>query len=174
MELAPEVPQVEPTPEPEVLQVELTPEVPHVELTPEPEVPHVELSPEVPQVQLTPEVSHVQPAPEVSHAEITPEVTHKELTPELRTEVEPVDIITEATDAEDVEVDLGPSCPAQVQGITLQRYYTENWEKIFPEGKLRGLSPNLYIHIPVRDLYIPTIGLPSWLQQNRCPDPGNI
>jgi hypothetical protein len=42
----------------------------------------------------------------------------------------------------------------------LHRYCTENWEKIFPEKKLRGLSPNFYIHISVSKLYIPTINLP--------------
>ncbi len=31
-----------------------------------------------------------------------------------------------------------------------------------------------YIHISVTDLYIPTIGLPIWLQQNKSADPGNI
>jgi hypothetical protein len=157
---------VELTPELEVPHVELVPEVPHAELTPEPEVPHVELTPEIPHVQLTPEVSHAEITPEAASVEMTPEVSHKELTPEaphveLKPEVEPVDIITEATDAEKGEVDLAPSCPAQVQGITLQSYSTENWRKIFPERKLRGLSPNLYIHISVSDLYIFTIGLPS-------------
>jgi hypothetical protein len=139
---------------PEVPHVDLAPEVPHVEPTPEPEVQHVELTPEISHVQLTPEVSHVEITPEAAHVEMTPEVTHKELTPELRPEVEPVDIVTEATDAEEVEVDLGRSCPAQVQGITLQNYCTENGKKIFPKRKLRGLSPNLYIHISVSDLYI--------------------
>jgi hypothetical protein len=32
----------------------------------------------------------------------------------------------------------------------LQRYYTENSKKIFPEMKLRGLIPNSYIHVSVR------------------------
>jgi hypothetical protein len=49
---------------------------------------------------------------------------------------------------------------------TLQRYWTENWKKIFPERKLRGLSPNFYIHIYVCDLYIPTIGLLILPQEN--------
>jgi hypothetical protein len=59
---------------------------------------------------------------------------------------------------------------------TLKRYRTENWEQTFPERKLRGLSPNFYIHIHkyVSDSYIPTIGLPIWQQQNRWTDPGNI
>jgi hypothetical protein len=33
--------------------------------------------------------------------------------------------------------------------------------------KLDGLVPNLYIHVSVSDLYIPTIGLPIFLQRNR-------
>jgi hypothetical protein len=55
---------------------------------------------------------------------------------------------------------------------TLQRNCTENWENIVPEWKLRGVSPILCIHISVSDLYVSTIGLPVWLQQNRCTDPG--
>ncbi len=33
--------------------------------------------------------------------------------------------------------------------------------------KLRGLITNSYILVSVSDLYIPRIGLPIWLQQNR-------
>ncbi len=40
--------------------------------------------------------------------------------------------------------------------------------------KLRDLIPNTYIRVSLRDLYIPRIGLPIWLQQNRQTDPGNI
>jgi hypothetical protein len=40
--------------------------------------------------------------------------------------------------------------------------------------KLRGLVPNSYIHISVSDLYIPTIGLPILLQENRWTDGGSI
>jgi hypothetical protein len=40
--------------------------------------------------------------------------------------------------------------------------------------KLRGLSPNSYIYVSVSDLYIPTIGLPILLQENRWTDRGNI
>jgi hypothetical protein len=40
--------------------------------------------------------------------------------------------------------------------------------------KLRSLVPIAYIHVSVSDLYIPMIGLPNWLQQNRQTDPGNI
>jgi hypothetical protein len=36
---------------------------------------------------------------------------------------------------------------------------------------MRGLSPNFYINISVIDLYVPTIGLPIWLQRNRWTDP---
>ncbi len=37
---------------------------------------------------------------------------------------------------------------------TLQRQYTENLRQICPEMKLRGLSPNSYIHVFVSYLYI--------------------
>ncbi len=40
--------------------------------------------------------------------------------------------------------------------------------------KLRGLVPNSYIHVSVRDLYIPTIAPPILLQQNRWTDHGNV
>jgi hypothetical protein len=40
--------------------------------------------------------------------------------------------------------------------------------------KLRGLSPNSYIHVSVSDLYIPTVGLSILLQENRWTDHGNI
>jgi hypothetical protein len=48
------------------------------------------------------------------------------------------------------------------------------WKKIFSERKLRGPGPNFYIHISVSNLYIPTIGLPTWLQQIKWTGPGNI
>ncbi len=51
---------------------------------------------------------------------------------------------------------------------TLQRQFTENSKQIFPEIKLRGLSPNSYFYVSVSDLYIPTIGLPILVQENRC------
>jgi hypothetical protein len=56
----------------------------------------------------------------------------------------------------------------------LQRQYTENLKQIFLEMKLRGLSPSSYIHVSVSDLYIPTIGLPILLQENRWTERGNI
>jgi hypothetical protein len=52
--------------------------------------------------------------------------------------------------------------------------WTLNSKQIFPEMKLRGLSPNFYIHISVSDLYLPTIGLPILLQENRGTDSRNI
>jgi hypothetical protein len=42
----------------------------------------------------------------------------------------------------------------------------ENAMYVFPEKKLRGLSPNFHIHVSVSDLYIPRIGF-SCMQQNR-------
>jgi hypothetical protein len=56
----------------------------------------------------------------------------------------------------------------------LQVHCTESPINVFPEIKLRGLVPNSYIHVSVRDLYIPRIGLPIWLQQNRQTHPWNI
>jgi hypothetical protein len=38
---------------------------------------------------------------------------------------------------------------------------------VFPEIKLRGLVPNFSIHVSVSNLYIPRIGPPILLQQNR-------
>jgi hypothetical protein len=39
------------------------------------------------------------------------------------------------------------------------RHYTEN---SFPEKELRGLSPYFHIHVPVSDLYIATVGRPTY------------
>jgi len=58
--------------------------------------------------------------------------------------------------------------------ISLQRQYTENLKQIFPEMKLRGLSPNSYIHFSVRDFYIPRIDLPILMQENKWTGRGNI
>jgi hypothetical protein len=49
-----------------------------------------------------------------------------------------------------------------------------NLKQIFPEKELRGLSPNIGIHVSVSDLYILTIGLPILLQENIWTDLGNI
>jgi hypothetical protein len=53
---------------------------------------------------------------------------------------------------------------------SLQRYYTENSKYIFQEKELRGHSPNSHIHVSVCDLFIPRIGLPILLQENRRTD----
>ncbi len=43
--------------------------------------------------------------------------------------------------------------------------YSENLKQIFPEMKLRVLSPNSHIHVSVSDIYILTINLPILLQE---------
>ncbi len=55
---------------------------------------------------------------------------------------------------------------------TLQRYNTKKSKQVFPKKELRGHSPNSYIHVSVSDLYIPTIGLPILLQENKWTDCG--
>jgi hypothetical protein len=45
---------------------------------------------------------------------------------------------------------------------------------VFPEKELRGLSPNIHIYVSVSDLYIPTIGPPIFLQQNKQTIRGKI
>jgi hypothetical protein len=50
---------------------------------------------------------------------------------------------------------------------TLQRHNTKNSKQKFPEKELRDHNPNSYIHVSVSHLYIPTIGLPILLQENR-------
>ncbi len=57
---------------------------------------------------------------------------------------------------------------------TLQRHNTENLKQIFPGKELRGYSPNSYIRVSVSDLYIPLIGLPILLEENRWAECGNI
>jgi hypothetical protein len=47
----------------------------------------------------------------------------------------------------------------------LQKQNTGNSKQIFPEKEYRGLSPNFHIHVSVRGLYIPTIGLPILLEE---------
>ncbi len=42
------------------------------------------------------------------------------------------------------------------------------------EEELRGFSPNFYILVPVRELYIPRIGPHIFLLQNMQTDRGNI
>jgi hypothetical protein len=41
----------------------------------------------------------------------------------------------------------------------------KNLKQIFPEKELGSHSPNFHIHVPVSDLYIPTIDLPILLQE---------
>jgi hypothetical protein len=48
---------------------------------------------------------------------------------------------------------------------TLQRQNAENLKQIFPEKEYRGLSPNFHIHVSLRELYIPTMGLPVLLEE---------
>ncbi len=61
-----------------------------------------------------------------------------------------------------------------MHGDALQRHNTENLKQIFPEKELRGYSSNSYIHVSVRDLYIPLIGLPILRQENRWTERRNI
>jgi hypothetical protein len=42
-------------------------------------------------------------------------------------------------------------------------------KQIFPEKEYRGLSPNFHIHVSVRELYIPTMGLPFLLEEICAP-----
>jgi hypothetical protein len=65
--------------------------------------------------------------------------------------------------------------PSYVTSVryALQRYCTENRrEKKIPERKLRGLSPNFYMHIYVSDLHISTIGYLAATNYSRT-DPEN-
>jgi hypothetical protein len=50
----------------------------------------------------------------------------------------------------------------------------ENPIYVFLFLELRAFSPNFHIHVSVSDLYVPRIGPPTFLQQNRQTDPGNI
>jgi hypothetical protein len=61
-----------------------------------------------------------------------------------------------------------------IEVCTLQRHNTENSKQAFPEKELCSLSPNFHIHASLSDLYIPTIGLPILLQENKWTDPENI
>jgi len=56
----------------------------------------------------------------------------------------------------------------------MQRPNAENLKPMFPEKELRGHSPNSYIHVSVSDSYIPTVGLPILLEENRWTDWGDI
>ncbi len=41
----------------------------------------------------------------------------------------------------------------------------EDTDLCIPRNELRGFVPSFHIHVPVSDLYIPTIGPPVLLQQ---------
>ncbi len=58
------------------------------------------------------------------------------------------------------------------KGYKLQRHNAENSKQKFLEKELRG-CPNSYILVSVSDLYIPLIGLPILLQENRWTKRGN-
>jgi hypothetical protein len=58
--------------------------------------------------------------------------------------------------------------------LTLQKHNTENSKHVVTGKELRGFSPNSYIHDSVSDLYIPLVGLPILLQENRCAEGGNL
>jgi hypothetical protein len=63
---------------------------------------------------------------------------------------------------------------SQVLEDTLYRHCSENLNQIVPEIKLRGLVHNSYIHVYMKNFYIPRICLLILLQQNGWTDPGNI
>jgi hypothetical protein len=74
---------------------------------------------------------------------------------------------------------LSPQLPAvATPNLNINIVYNSHCKEIsiyvFPEKELRGLSLNFHICVSVSDLYIPTIGLPIFLQQNMQTDPGNI
>jgi hypothetical protein len=50
--------------------------------------------------------------------------------------------------------------------LALQRHNTKTSKQILPENILRGLSPNIHIHVSVSDLYSPKIGLLIRLKEN--------
>jgi len=50
----------------------------------------------------------------------------------------------------------------------------EIWIYVFQEKELRGISCNFHFYVSMSDLYIPTFGPPTFLQQNRQTDQGNM
>jgi hypothetical protein len=66
---------------------------------------------------------------------------------------------------------LGETC-RQVSNI-LMHFLRDVLKQIFLGRELR-CSPNSYIHVSVRDLYIPLIGLTILLQKNRWAEHENI
>ncbi len=55
-----------------------------------------------------------------------------------------------------------------------ETHNTENSKQIFPGKELCGYSLNSYIQVSVSSLYIPLIGLPILLQENRWAERGNL
>ncbi len=73
-----------------------------------------------------------------------------------------------------IQVKRRPLLP-KCEGTSLKcSHCKEDSIYVFPEKKLRGLSPNFHIHVSVSDLYIPGIGPPIFLQQNRQTGRENI
>jgi hypothetical protein len=66
------------------------------------------------------------------------------------------------------------ACEVSTQCEQCRTMYIKKPIYVYPEMKLRGHVPNSYIHVSVSYLYIPRIGLPIWLKQNRQTNPGNI
>jgi hypothetical protein len=60
------------------------------------------------------------------------------------------------------------------QYLHTARHNTKNSKQTFPQKDFRGLSPNFHIHVFLSDLYLPAIGLPMLLQENKWTYPGNI
>jgi hypothetical protein len=50
---------------------------------------------------------------------------------------------------------------------TAKTQYRKIWNRYSQKKKLRGYSPNIYIHVSMSDLYIPLISQPILLQENR-------
>ena len=66
-----------------------------------------------------------------------------------------------------VQVHLAFFFPSAAYFVSYPQLYCKEISiYVFPEKELRVLSPNFHIHVSVSDLYIPTIGLPIFLQQN--------
>jgi hypothetical protein len=64
--------------------------------------------------------------------------------------------------------------PTPMHTLHSYAHCKENPIYVLPEKKLSGFSPNFHIHVTVGVLYIPRIGSPVFLQQNRQTDRGNI
>jgi hypothetical protein len=78
------------------------------------------------------------------------------------------------THADNLRLSLQKYCMYFYTHTAKTQYRKFETNKIFPAKELRGQNPNSYIHVSVSDLYIPTIGLPILLQENRWNDLRNI